>query len=232
MTIGGMRQRARERWGALIVTVGSSLVCGCSLDYSAFSVESGSGAAATGASGTGSSSAGGTGTGAGGSNRGGLGNGGAGVAGAGGADMGGAGMGGAAPIACDPPDVLRVDDGHCYRFFGGPLTFPNAQAACVAWRAGGSLVTVNDSSETNFILQQVKPGGIDAIIGLNDLENLDDEFTWVSGEASNYDGWEGSQPNHSFMGNDEDVAAYWLGQNVWHDIPVSVAIGYLCEAPS
>ena len=142
--------------------------------------------------------------------------------------MGGAG--GVMPATCLAPDVLRGSSGHCYRFFAAPLSWNAALNACKNWRANGSLVTVNDLAEHGFILKSVKPAGADALIDLNDLD-FDNVFTWESGETSQYDGWGAGQPNHMYAGADEDVAAYWINTEKWHDIPVTLPVAYLCEAP-
>jgi len=144
--------------------------------------------------------------------------------------MGGmGGVGGAIP-SCVVPDVLRADSGHCYRYFPFMANWNDALSACQGWRDGGSLVTVNDGAESAFILQSVKPPTANALIGLNDLDD-DNNFTWASGEISDFDGWANGQPNHSFNGFDEDAAAYWLDSNEWHDIPVASQVAFLCEAP-
>jgi Ca2+-binding RTX toxin-like protein len=105
---------------------------------------------------------------------------------------------------------------NCHTYF---LTDPelgtswtDAEAQAVA--AGGHLVTINDATEQQWLIDTF--GTSESFwIGLNDAET-ENQFEWISGEPVTYTNWASGEPNNL---SDEDYAelnpAFAAGQ--WND---------------
>lgn len=149
------------------------------------------------------------------------------------------------PDAAAPPDARpacvegddRVEDpetGACYILFRAPLSWDDAEAACVA--LGGHLAAPTSLVENAFV-SQIVPGNEDVWIGATD-EDSEDDFTWSTGEVFLFDHWRLGEPNDG--GNGEDCAVMEGDNNIigqgclWDDKDCGddgVSFPYLCERP-
>ncbi|MBO1047822.1 MAG: hypothetical protein HEQ10_08740 [Dolichospermum sp. DEX182a] len=97
-------------------------------------------------------------------------------------------------------------------------TWKEAQAQAVT--LGGNLVTVNDATENQFLVNTF--GGTERLwIGLTD-EVTEGTFQWANGEAVTYTNWSPGQPDNA---NNEDYAEFNLGgAGKWNDLPNSLLL--------
>ncbi len=97
-------------------------------------------------------------------------------------------------------------------------TWTQAQAQAVT--LGGNLVTVNDATENQFLVNTF--GGTERLwIGLTD-EVTEGTFQWANGEAVTYTNWSPGQPDNA---NNEDYAEFNLGgAGKWNDLPNSLPL--------
>ncbi|MFN6153587.1 MAG: lectin-like protein [Dolichospermum sp.] len=97
-------------------------------------------------------------------------------------------------------------------------TWKEAQAQAVT--LGGNLVTVNDATENQFLVNTF--GGTERLwIGLTD-EVTEGTFQWANGEAVTYTNWSPGQPDNA---NNEDYAELNLGgAGKWNDLPNSLLL--------
>ncbi|MFM7440503.1 MAG: Calx-beta domain-containing protein, partial [Snowella sp.] len=92
-------------------------------------------------------------------------------------------------------------------------TWTDAQAQ--AQSMGGNLVTINDATENQFLVNTF--GGEWFWIGYTDQaeEGL---WQWISGESSSYTNWWIGEPNNAY--GDEDYAVTnWGHLGIWNDLP-------------
>ena len=93
-------------------------------------------------------------------------------------------------------------------------TWKQAQAQAVS--LGGNLVTVNDATENQFLVNTF--GGTEQLwIGLTD-EVVEGQFKWVNGEAVTYTNWLINQPDNG-SGVEDYVQINLLGVGKWNDLP-------------
>ena len=95
-------------------------------------------------------------------------------------------------------------------------TWKEAQAQAVS--LGGNLVTVNDATENQFLVNTF--GGTELLwIGLTD-EVTEGQFKWVNGEAVTYTNWDIGQPNNVLDVEDyAHINNYFSGPGKWNDLP-------------
>ncbi|MCH2247167.1 MAG: Ig-like domain-containing protein [Crocosphaera sp.] len=97
-------------------------------------------------------------------------------------------------IVDDPTDAATVS-----YFLTTATSWENAQTQAVA--LGGNLVTINDPTENQFLIDSF--GTVeDFWIGYNDAAN-EGNFEWVNGETASYTNWRSSEPNN---GSNSDYA--------------------------
>ncbi|MFN9960103.1 MAG: lectin-like protein, partial [bacterium] len=78
--------------------------------------------------------------------------------------------------------------------------------------AGGNLVTINDSNEQSWIIQN-RPRNISYFwLGLTD-KFQEGRWQWISGEPITYTYWRPGEPNND---GDQDYGYVWIG-NEWDD---------------
>ncbi|PSN19462.1 hypothetical protein C7271_07210, partial [filamentous cyanobacterium CCP5] len=103
-------------------------------------------------------------------------------------------------------------NGSLYVLTDSVMTWLNAQA--YAESLGGNLVTINDSTEENWI-RSVFGTSEQFWIGLND-QAANTQFKWVSGEALTYTNFEPGRiddPNRSFFAANHDSAGAWADED-------------------
>ena len=84
--------------------------------------------------------------------------------------------------------VTNASNGHVY-YLLAPDTWTASQAEAVS--LGGHLVTINDAAENAWVAETFEEFGLVSRglwIGLNDTA-LEGQYTWVSGETSDYRNW-------------------------------------------
>ncbi|MBA3391841.1 MAG: tandem-95 repeat protein [Deltaproteobacteria bacterium] len=87
--------------------------------------------------------------------------------------------------------------GTCYVAFAATQTFADAQASCVA--SGGYLATITSGAE-NTIVRAVEAAGQNPWIGaFEDANDVDDVFTWVTGEAFAFKNFATGQPDDDVL---------------------------------
>jgi Ca2+-binding RTX toxin-like protein len=103
-------------------------------------------------------------------------------------------------------------------------TWKEAQAQAVS--LGGNLVTVNDATENQFLVNTF--GGTEQLwIGLTD-EVVEGQFKWVNGEAVTYTNWLINQPDN-FGGNEDYVHLNGATAGQWNDNTSSIIFRGIIE---
>jgi hypothetical protein len=114
--------------------------------------------------------------------------------------------------------ALDVRAQSTYQLTSSPVTWLQAESEAVA--VGGHLVTINDASEQELLMQLF--GSVeDYWIGFTD-QAVEGTWVWSSGEPVTYTNWALGEPNNS---NDEDFAVMnWTPTaqvGNWNDLPNS-----------
>ena len=135
------------------------------------------------------------------------------------------------PCGDQAPDTSRdPSTGQCYRISADWVTWPVAQATCVA--QGGVLAVVSTVEEHVFVSQilQEGPGGeepvYEAWIGLS-RDALGEPFEWVDGQPLEAAQWQPGDPNEP-----DDAACVYAAEVDewrWHDAPCDNPQPYICE---
>ena len=118
----------------------------------------------------------------------------------------------------------------CTKYTRGPSTYFFCRTDWIPWlsalgachSAGGDLVTINDSSDYSFVLQNLQAGSL--WIGLND-QSWEGNFSWSSGQQG-YTKW---KLGWTSGGTFEDCAAFEIGG--YQDYVCGEMRGYVCEIP-
>lgn len=89
--------------------------------------------------------------------------------------------------------IQNPANGHFYRLTD-PMSWLTAEAQAVEWR--GHLVTINDSAENLWLVEQFYPLDLRVgyWIGFNDIET-EGNWVWSSGEMPGYENWCPGEPN-------------------------------------
>nr|XP_011437793.1 macrophage mannose receptor 1-like isoform X2 [Crassostrea gigas] len=143
--------------------------------------------------------------------------------------------------------TLKTHTGHCYEFeVRHTKDWNAAQKDCHS--KGGTLVTVNDRAEQDFLMSALKAisfHGTGIWLGYNDMTH-EGTFTWVTGETSTFTFWAHGQPHSHHKRrfildsvSDEDcVLLKYSDSGHWHDYPcqkldplgiVKEHFPYVCE---
>jgi Lectin C-type domain len=240
------RSRRAAWWAAYAALVPAGLFA-CTLDSSGLSGASSPTGALTGTSsaGTGGAGTGGAGTGGTGGN-GGM-TGGNGPGGAGGRESP-CGNGSLDPQEqCDDGDDSNPSDGchecivqcdgdtefvhpvthHCYRLQMDQTGWPEAERACINWRADAYLAAVTSAEESDYLVPRVPTH---KWIGGTDQDN-EGTYRWSSGEDWRYTDWDtqSGQPNGAVFPAEDCVALWDNAGRQWHDVTCDHDYGSLCE---
>jgi len=129
-------------------------------------------------------------------------------------------------------------NGHSYYMSNSPLNAMEANKA--AFNVGGHLITIETQAENDFVRDNsiLKANVFEGVwIGLNDTLNQKD-FKWVTGGASDFYNWNGSQPSDN-SGTEDWVEFYvnWGSDKVgshpengkWNDNSVTTNKKYIVE---
>ena len=95
-------------------------------------------------------------------------------------------------------------------------SWTEAQAQAVSF--GGNLVTVNDATENQFL---VNTFGTERLwIGLTD-QAVEGQFRWANGEVFTYNNWASGQPDNFGVGEGEDYVEINVNgiAGLWNDLP-------------
>jgi hypothetical protein len=113
--------------------------------------------------------------------------------------------------------------GHCYNRISDPLTWLEAESACVA--LGGHLVAIETAPEQD-VAWSVSMGG--GWIGATD-EGSEGAWRWTTGESWT-PRWGSTQPDNA--GGAENCAALWSAfDGAWADVSCDSRLPAVCELP-
>ncbi|MDD1457444.1 hypothetical protein MEN95_21380, partial [Dolichospermum sp. ST_sed7] len=110
--------------------------------------------------------------------------------------------------------IVDNNDAPVTYYLTNASSWTDAQAQAQA--LGGNLVTINDPTENQFLVNAF--GSEYFWIGLNDAAQ-EGKFVWVNGDPSKYTNWYYNQPDNY---NNEDYGMLnWGGVGFWNDFPNS-----------
>ncbi|MCI7814152.1 MAG: NPCBM/NEW2 domain-containing protein [Lachnospiraceae bacterium] len=118
-------------------------------------------------------------------------------------------------------------EGHRYYRFDTAVTWKEAKALCE--KAGGQLVSITSWTEQSVLQNLIKEGSLSHYwIGATD-EEMEGNWSWVSGEDFCYDGWDDNQPDN--YDNVEDYAYISRSfDSCWNDDSNETeGVGYILE---
>ena len=123
---------------------------------------------------------------------------------------------------------------HWYEYVSTPLNWDAAQADAV--NRGGTLATLTTEAETNFMASQELSGDL-WIGGYQDRSGFTFSeplagWTWITGEAWDYDAWDSSEPNNGLTADNEHHLMLRTSLGRFHDNNGSVNLGYFVEYTS
>eukprot|EP00091_Calanus_sinicus_P021995 TRINITY_DN6763_c0_g1_i2.p1 TRINITY_DN6763_c0_g1~~TRINITY_DN6763_c0_g1_i2.p1 ORF type:complete len:155 (-),score=17.92 TRINITY_DN6763_c0_g1_i2:114-578(-) len=82
---------------------------------------------------------------------------------------------------------------HCYRYFGGALSWHAAQARCEA--EGSNLVSIHSQEEKQFLATLYSSNDKDVWIGGNDID-IEGSWVWTDGSDWDYSSWVDGEPSN------------------------------------
>lgn len=116
----------------------------------------------------------------------------------------------------DFPDILKFE-GHSYKFYDDSMSWEEAKVFCE--EQGGHLVTISSEGEQSFLKDHCTGEKNLYWIG---LQEISDDWGWVTGEELSYTNWATGEPNEDFNDTEyyaqmygKDYDNYQLGQ--WND---------------
>lgn len=125
-------------------------------------------------------------------------------------------------------DHAGIFEGHCYTFYSGPLTWP--QANCNALDA--HLVTIESTGENTFVQGLLPMDAVDAWIGLTD-QQVESAWVWQLDQAGNQlkfpaiQKWKPGQPDDA--PSPADCAIIEKASGLWLDQGCAETRGFVCE---
>uniref|UniRef100_A0A3B4X378 Mannose receptor, C type 1b n=1 Tax=Seriola lalandi dorsalis TaxID=1841481 RepID=A0A3B4X378_SERLL len=137
------------------------------------------------------------------------------------------------PGVCpDDPDSLKIGEkyfwipfkGYCYIFFTDEKEWASAAASCA--RHGGSLASIEDPSEQEFIQNNAKiykDSHTSFWIGLYKTHKGD--WLWLDNTVKDYTNWDEGQPTFQNHGAISASDGTWKTGAQWYDRP------YICKTP-
>ncbi len=121
-------------------------------------------------------------------------------------------------------------NGSAYVFVTEVKTWSEAQRHCQDLGPGFNLVTINDSQEELLLEEEQKALNTNRWwIGYNDQAS-EGQFSWVSGESTNYKNWVPGEPNN-FWGNEDCTVDGWDNTGRWNDYDCNNKHAFICERP-
>jgi len=141
----------------------------------------------------------------------------------------------ARPPCVEGDDQTEGADGSCYLYFQGPMTWPDANLACMS--LGGHLVTAASLAE-NELLSTIAP----ATEGLQDIwmggtdEGNEAVWSWANGDPYQFTHWREGEPNNGGASGIAENCMILEGDNnlagegaTWDDRPCANPYPYMCE---
>ena len=135
-------------------------------------------------------------------------------------------------------DESQGGNGHAYTLTSGPSNWLDARSE--AETLGGYLVTINDQSEQQFVVQSFLSGANSNDtywIGLTDKDS-EGVFEWSNGEPVTYTNWYPGEPN-DFAAGEDCVIINWhfsqgntTAQGDWNDVPLEANQVGIIEMPA
>ncbi len=117
------------------------------------------------------------------------------------------------------------EGGGCYVRNTTTQDWGDAVESCEAW--GGTLVTINDAAENQWLFERFGAG---LWIGATDESGWGDgEFRWVSGQPFGYRNWGGGQPDDGGTWGSEDCVEL-AGGGAWNDLGCNESRWAICES--
>ncbi|WP_217650480.1 S8 family serine peptidase [Spirulina major] len=137
-----------------------------------------------------------------------------------------AGISDANLINAPNPVYFNADTGNYY-FLTAPDTWLGAQEQALSF--GGNLITINDASEQQWVLDTFSSTGT-FWLGLTDSEVLgqtEGNFAWADGSPSTYSRWYSTEPNNAqdFVGGEDFAHQFHAGTDRWNDLSLAEKSG-------
>ena len=147
------------------------------------------------------------------------------------------------------PPLWTKFQNHCYRFYGGPKSWIDAELHCrnMATCNGASsahLVSIHNQDENSFVFDYwqsslvkgcTTPRLVDSVwIGLSDIDT-EGTMVWSDGTSKDFTKWIPGQPDDA-GGNEDcvhmhDPGTYLFGDK-WNDLPCTALVPFICKMPS
>ncbi|XP_022098506.1 alpha-N-acetylgalactosamine-specific lectin-like [Acanthaster planci] len=136
------------------------------------------------------------------------------------------------------PPLWTLYDSHCFRFFGTPKTFAEADKHCQQFftHVGqGHLVSITNVAEDNLMYnmwQSTCGTAFDTVyMGLTDRQE-EGNFVWLDGSGLSYTNWKDGEPNNT--NRDESCAGLLSGPSsqYWEVVPCSREYVFICKMPT
>ena len=147
------------------------------------------------------------------------------------------------------PPLWTKFQNHCYRFYGGPKSWIDAELLCRNMATCNSassahLVSIHNKDENSFVFDywqsslvsgctSSNPRLVDSVwIGLNDIDT-DGSMVWSDGTSNDFSKW---RPNEPSGGTEDCTHMYNRGDYVfgdkWNDIPCTTVMPFICKMPT
>lgn len=131
-------------------------------------------------------------------------------------------------------DAVESDDHHCYQGYD-EADFESAQADCV--QRGAHLVTIGSAAENEIVASFVASSKfIGAFEPIDEMDDSEGVYEWVTGEPFDYDNWQGDEPDRNASRCSGYSGAYCYSHCAaidddgnWNDQRCDLEDGYVCE---
>lgn len=117
------------------------------------------------------------------------------------------------------PKKTVVYKEHIYALYDYEMAWDFAKNLCTD--LGGHLVTITNAEENQVITDLIQFGTKDAYwIGATDINNIDKNYKWVTGEAFSFSNWANSEPSSTGVGRTKEHFAEIRKSysNKWNDV--------------
>ncbi len=129
--------------------------------------------------------------------------------------------------ACEGGDAaMQAGDGSCIVLFTAPLSFANADAACVGF---GARLAILSNAQRDAAAKALI-GTSNVFIGFTD-QATENTFVWVDGTPVTFTNFAADEPNNANGTFEEDCAMYDGTRGGWDDRPCSNAVPNIGATP-